>query len=67
MKPGTPLVNGLYPIIRRVRRPLVIADDDAAPAPTQPPVTAPPIEGEPEAGSTESTSKGENASDTAKE
>ena len=27
-----PLANGLYPINRRVRRPFIIADDDAAPA-----------------------------------
>ena len=28
-----PLANGLYPINRRVRRPFIIADDGAAPAP----------------------------------
>lgn len=35
-----PLANGLYPIIRRARRPFIIADDDAAPAPAPPPVAA---------------------------
>jgi hypothetical protein len=46
MSAGTPLANGLYPIIRRARRPFIIQDDDAGPAPAPPPVTVPPIEGE---------------------
>ena len=46
MSAGTPLANGLYPIIRRTRRPFIIQDDDAGPAPAPPPVTAPPVEGE---------------------
>jgi hypothetical protein len=32
-----PLANGLYPIIRRLRRPLIIRDDDAPPPPASPP------------------------------
>lgn len=40
-------MNGLYPIIRRLRRPLIVADDGARPAPPPPPVAAPPVvEGE---------------------
>ena len=31
-------MNGLYPIIRRVRRPFVIQDDDSGPPPAPPPV-----------------------------
>jgi hypothetical protein len=31
-------MTGLYPIIRRARRPLIIGDDDAGPAPAPPPV-----------------------------
>jgi hypothetical protein len=31
-------MSGLYPIIRRARRPLVISDDDAGPPPALPPV-----------------------------
>ncbi len=38
-------MNGLLPIIRRVRRPLIIQDDDAGPPPALPPVV-PPLEGE---------------------
>jgi len=38
-----PLANGLYPIIRRARRPFIIADDDAAPAPASPTVAALPV------------------------
>jgi hypothetical protein len=38
MSAAGPLANGLYPIIRRARRPFIIADDDAAPAPAPPPV-----------------------------
>jgi len=34
-------MNGLYPIIRRARRPLIIQDDDSRPAVPQP--TAPPV------------------------
>jgi hypothetical protein len=30
------LANGLYPIIRRARRPLVVVDGGAAPAPAPP-------------------------------
>ncbi len=33
-------MDGLYPIIRRARRPLIIQDDDAGPPPA-PPVPAP--------------------------
>ena len=44
MSAGTPLANGLYPIIRRARRPFIIQDDDAGPAPAPPPVKAPPVE-----------------------
>ena len=44
MSADTPLANGLYPIIRRARRPFIIQDDDAGPAPAPPPVTVPPIE-----------------------
>lgn len=39
-------VNGLYPIIRRTRRPFVIQDDDAGPATVPPPVVVSPNEGE---------------------
>ena len=35
-------MTGLYPIIRRARRPLIIQDDDSGPAPPPPPV--PPVE-----------------------
>ena len=38
-------MNGLYPIVRRVRRPLVIQDDDAGPRPA-PPVAVPLVEDE---------------------
>jgi hypothetical protein len=31
-------MNGLYPIIRRARRPFIIRDDDSGPAPPPPPV-----------------------------
>ena len=31
-------MTGLYPIIRRARRPLIIEDDDSGPAPPPPPV-----------------------------
>src|SRR5438552_3531532 len=31
-------MNGLYPIIRRARRPLIIQDDDSGPAPPPPPL-----------------------------
>ena len=31
-------MTGLYPIIRRARRPLIIQDDDSGPAPPPPPV-----------------------------
>lgn len=31
LSPGGPLANGLYPIVRRARRPLIIQDDDAGP------------------------------------
>ena len=31
-------MTGLYPIIRRARRPLIIKDDDSGPAPPPPPV-----------------------------
>jgi hypothetical protein len=31
-------MSDLYPIIRRARRPLVICDDDAGPAPAPPPL-----------------------------
>jgi len=44
MSAGTPLANGLYPIIRRARRPFIIQDDDAGPAPAPPPVTVPDAE-----------------------
>ena len=33
--------QGLYPIIRRARRPLIIQDDDSGPSPLPPPV--PPV------------------------
>ena len=46
MSAGTPLVNGLYPIVRRTRRPYIIQDDDAGPAAALPQVTASPVEGE---------------------
>ena len=32
MSKSAPLTNGLYPVIRRARRPLIIQDDDAGPA-----------------------------------
>jgi hypothetical protein len=38
-------MTGLYPIIRRARRPLIIQDDDAGPPPAPPPVV-PLLEGE---------------------
>ena len=31
-------MNGLYPIVRRARRPLIICDDDSGPPPAPPPV-----------------------------
>jgi len=31
-------MDGLYPIIRRARRPFIIQDDDAGPPPAPPPV-----------------------------
>ena len=34
-------MTGLYPIIRRARRPFIISDDDAGPPPAPPPV--PPV------------------------
>lgn len=37
-------MEGLYPIIRRVRRPLIIQDDDAGPAPAPPSVPLVPSE-----------------------
>ena len=46
MKAGTPLANGLYPIVRRARRPYIIQDDDAGPAPAPAPVAAASVEGE---------------------
>ena len=39
-----PLANGLYPIIRRARRPLVSAGDGATPIPAPPAVTTSPVE-----------------------
>lgn len=39
-----PLANGLYPIIRRARRPFIMTDDNAAPAPAPPPTAASPVE-----------------------
>ena len=41
MRPAAPLAGGLYPIIRRARRPFIIQDDDAAPPPAPP--AAPPL------------------------
>jgi len=38
-------MEGLYPIIRRARRPLIISDDDSGPPPTPPPA-GPLLEGE---------------------
>ena len=46
MSKGAPLTSGLYPIVRRTRRPYVIQDDDSGPAPAPAPVAASPIEGE---------------------
>jgi hypothetical protein len=43
--PG-PLANGLYPIIRRARRPFIISDDDAGPRPAPAPVAKPTAAGE---------------------
>ena len=37
-------MEGLYPIIRRARRPLIIEDDDAGPPPAPPPAV--PLVGE---------------------
>ena len=39
MKAAAPLAGGLYPIIRRVRRPFIVQDDDAGSPPAPPPVT----------------------------
>jgi hypothetical protein len=39
-----PLANGMYPIIRRARRPFINADDGAAPAPAPPLVAGTPVE-----------------------
>jgi hypothetical protein len=35
---GGRMANGLYPIIRRARRPFIIRDDDSGTAPPPPPV-----------------------------
>jgi len=43
MNSPAPLANGLYPIIRRARRPLVVAEGVPA-GPTAPPPVAAPVE-----------------------
>ena len=69
MSAGTPLANGLYPIIRRTRRPFIIQDDDAGPAPAPPPVKVTPVEGEANVSYAKSApaSKGKHAPAAAKE
>ena len=46
MSKGAPLTSGLYPVIRRVRRPLIIQDDDSGLAPALPPSAVTSVEGE---------------------
>ena len=46
MRPAAQLAGGLYPIIRRTRRPFIIQDDDAGPPPVPSPEAQPLTTGE---------------------
>ena len=69
MSKGAALTSGLYPIVRRARRPLVIQDDDAGPAPAPAPSAVPSVEGETGVSYAKTTSplKEKHAPATAKE
>jgi hypothetical protein len=59
-----PLANGLYPIIRRARRPFIIQADDAVPASVPPPVVASPIETSKPQGGTDAPAKKKKTNDS---
>jgi hypothetical protein len=69
MSKSAPSASGLYPIVRRVRRPLIIQDDDSGPAPAPAPSAVPSVEGETGVSYAKTTSplKGKHAPATTRE